>query len=55
MQRLPWRHLQRTLEQLKDCLGAVDNLAFTDKELKAIDAATADAQLGSVPPTSLPD
>ena len=45
----------RTLEQLKDCLGAVDNLAFTDTELKAIDAATADAQLGSAPPTTLPD
>ena len=45
----------RTIEQLKDCLGAVDNTEFTDKELQAIDAATADAQLGSAPPLSLPD
>ncbi len=45
----------RTIEQLKDCLGALDTLEFTDKELRAIDAATADAQLGSVPPLSLPD
>src|SRR6185295_15124293 len=40
----------RTVEQLKDCLGALDNLEFTDKELKAIDMATAGAQLGNVPP-----
>jgi L-glyceraldehyde 3-phosphate reductase len=45
----------RTIEQLKDCLGALDNLEFTDKELKAIDTATAGAQLGNVPPLSLPD
>ena len=45
----------RTLEQLKDCLGAVDNLEFSDKELAAIDAATAEVQLGTVPPTTLPD
>jgi L-glyceraldehyde 3-phosphate reductase len=45
----------RTIEQLKDCLGALDNLEFTDKELRTIDTATADAQLGSVPPLSLPD
>src|SRR5690606_6179887 len=45
----------RTIEQLGDCLGALDNLAFSDEELRAIDTATADAQLGSVPPTSLPE
>ena len=28
----------RTLEQLKDCLGALDNLDFTAKELRAIDS-----------------
>jgi len=31
----------RTLEQLKDCLGALDNLALSDDELKAIDEASA--------------
>ena len=45
----------RTIEQLKDCLGALDNLDFTDGELKAIDAATNDARLDSFPPVSLPD
>ncbi|MBL8596811.1 MAG: aldo/keto reductase [Devosia sp.] len=45
----------RTIEQLKDCLGALDNLEFTDKELRAIDAATSDARLDSHPPLSLPD
>ena len=45
----------RTLEQLKDCLGAIDTLDFTDKELAAIDAATADARLDSHPPLTLPD
>jgi L-glyceraldehyde 3-phosphate reductase len=45
----------RTVEQLKDCLGALDNLDFTDKELEAIDAATKDARLDNHPPVSLPD
>ena len=45
----------RTLEQLKDCLGAIDNLDFTDKELATIDAATKDARLDSHPPLTLPD
>jgi len=31
----------RTLEQMKDCLGALDNLALSDDELKAIDEASA--------------
>lgn len=31
----------RTLEQLKDCLGALDNLKLSDEELKAIDEASA--------------
>lgn len=31
----------RTLEQLKDCLGALDNLALSDEEIAAIDAASA--------------
>lgn len=31
----------RTLEQLKDCLGALDHLALSDEELKAIDDASA--------------
>ena len=30
----------RTLEQLKDCLGAVDRLGFDESELKAIDEAS---------------
>ena len=45
----------RTLEQLKDCLGAVDNLRFTADELAAIDTATGGARLDGHPPTSLPD
>ena len=45
----------RTIEQLKDCLGALDNLDFTPGELAAIERATANAQLGNVPPLSLPD
>ena len=45
----------RTLEQLKDCLGALDNLAFTAKELTAIDVAVKGAMLDNRPPTSLPD
>jgi len=28
----------RTPEQVKDCVGALDNLAFTDEELQIIDA-----------------
>ena len=39
----------RTLEQLKDCLGALDNLEFTDKELAAIDAAVKGAMLDGRP------
>ena len=45
----------RTLEQLKDCLGALDNLSFAPDELAAIDAATNSARLDGHPPTSLPD
>ena len=45
----------RTLEQLKDCLGALDRLDFTDKELGAIDTAVQGAMLDGRPPTSLPD
>ena len=33
----------RTLEQLKDNLGALDNLDFTAEELAAIDKASAPA------------
>jgi L-glyceraldehyde 3-phosphate reductase len=39
----------RTLEQLKDCLGALDNLEFTPKELAAIDRAVKDAMLDARP------
>jgi len=35
----------RTLEQLKDNLGTLDNLDFTAAELAAIDAATKDGQM----------
>ncbi len=45
----------RTVDQLKDCLGALDNLDFTADELAAIDTATSGARLDSHPPTSLPD
>jgi L-glyceraldehyde 3-phosphate reductase len=45
----------RTLEQLKDCLGALDNLAFTTKELDAIDAAVGGALLSSPPTFNPPD
>ena len=45
----------RTLEQLKDCLGALDNLGFTDKELSSIDAAVQGAMLDGRPATTLPD
>jgi L-glyceraldehyde 3-phosphate reductase len=45
----------RTLEQLKDCLGALDNLSFTQKELDGIDAAVADAMLPSRPATTMAD
>ena len=45
----------RTLEQLKDCLGAVDNLDFTEAELATIDAVTAGARIDSPPPLTLPD
>jgi L-glyceraldehyde 3-phosphate reductase len=39
----------RTLEQLKDNLGAINNLSFTDDEIKAIDAATKDGQMSLHP------
>jgi len=39
----------RTLDQLKDCLGALDNLSFTPKELTAIDAAVKGAMLDNRP------
>jgi L-glyceraldehyde 3-phosphate reductase len=45
----------RTVEQLRDCLGALDNLDFTGDELQAIDRATQGARLDSHPPSSLPD
>ena len=45
----------RTLEQLKDCLGALDTLEFTPKELEAIDAAVKGAMLDNRPATSMPD
>jgi L-glyceraldehyde 3-phosphate reductase len=45
----------RTVEQLKDCLGTLDNLSFTSEELAAIDTATSAVRLDSHPPTSLPD
>jgi L-glyceraldehyde 3-phosphate reductase len=45
----------RTLEQLKDCLGALDNLSFTQKELDGIDAAVAGAMLPSRPATTMAD
>ena len=35
----------RNLEQLKDNLGALDNLDFSEDELKAIDEATKDGQM----------
>ncbi|HZY66964.1 MAG TPA: aldo/keto reductase [Devosia sp.] len=45
----------RTLEQLADCLGALDKLGFATEELAAIDAATEGARLDSHPPVKLPD
>ncbi len=39
----------RTLEQLKDNLGALDHLEFTGDELKAIDEATKDGQMDLQP------
>jgi L-glyceraldehyde 3-phosphate reductase len=45
----------RTLDQLKDCLGALGNLGFSVAELEAIDRATKGARLDGHPPTSLPD
>ncbi|MEQ1899984.1 MAG: aldo/keto reductase [Devosia sp.] len=39
----------RTLEQLKDCLGAIDNADFTTEELAAIDAAVKGAMLDGKP------
>src|SRR5690606_36968691 len=35
----------RNLDQLKDNLGALDNLTLDDDELSAIDAAVADGQI----------
>jgi L-glyceraldehyde 3-phosphate reductase len=45
----------RTLEQLKDCLGALDNLSFTAKELGAIDSAVKGSMLDSPPATGATD
>ncbi|RYE08369.1 MAG: aldo/keto reductase [Hyphomicrobiales bacterium] len=45
----------RTLEQLKDCLGALDNLDFTAKELAAIDKAVEGGMMDGRPKTELPD
>ena len=39
----------RTLDQLKDCLGALDNLEFSAKELSAIDAAVKGGMLDGRP------
>jgi L-glyceraldehyde 3-phosphate reductase len=45
----------RTVEQLKDCLGALDNLSFTDRELSAIDAAVQGGMIDGRPSINLPD
>ena len=46
----------RTLEQLKDCLGALDDLSLAAEELEAIDVAVRDGLLtGHAPRTTLPD
>jgi len=45
----------RTLEQLKDCLGAVDNLDFSDKELAEIDTAVKGGLIGGRPATAMAD
>ncbi len=45
----------RTLEQLKDCLGAIDNLDFTSKELAAIDTAVSGGLIKGRPLTEMPD
>jgi L-glyceraldehyde 3-phosphate reductase len=39
----------RTLDQLKDCLGALDNLALSEAELAAIDKATKGAMMSGRP------
>jgi L-glyceraldehyde 3-phosphate reductase len=39
----------RTLDQLKDCLGVLNNLSLSDEELKAIDEATKNALLDHRP------
>jgi L-glyceraldehyde 3-phosphate reductase len=39
----------RTLEQLKDCLGALDNLELSRAEITAIDKATKGADIGGRP------
>jgi L-glyceraldehyde 3-phosphate reductase len=39
----------RTLEQLKDCLGALDKLDFTGDELAAIDRAASLGMLNKRP------
>lgn len=39
----------RTLEQLKENLGSLDNLSFTDEELTQIDAVTKDGQMNLHP------
>jgi L-glyceraldehyde 3-phosphate reductase len=41
----------RTLEQLKDCLGALDNLDLSDREIKAIDTAVIGAMVDQRPAT----
>lgn len=45
----------RTLEQLKDCLGALDNLDLSAREIAAIDTAVKDALLDHRPATKMPD
>lgn len=42
----------RNLEQLRDCLGVLNNLTLSDSELAAIDAATGDGQLDLHPKPS---
>jgi L-glyceraldehyde 3-phosphate reductase len=39
----------RNLDQLKDCLGVLDNLSLSDEEIAAIDAATKGGLVDSRP------
>jgi len=39
----------RNLDQLKDCLGALDNLELSAEEITAIDEATKGGQVDSRP------